>query len=485
MITVVGLGVEKGDLTEKGKQAILQAAKNGDKILVRTAFTHSYENVKELNVPHTCLDYVYENSRHFNALNKNLAKEVLQSGENAVYCVEGSAGEDNSVKELFKKTKGKVQIIGGVSKITALVEKAGFKSCSYTAVSAYELDEKACQGALSLPLIVYDVDDKTLACDVKITLGKLFGDETSCKYIGDGKVKKTAVYQLDRFKTYDYTTAFAIDALPLLKKTRFTIDDLKEIIVLLRDRKNGCPWDKVQTPQSIKMNAVEEAYELMDAIDSGDSEKIMEETGDVILQAVFHAVMQEERGEFDLTDAITALCDKLIFRHTHIFGKDLAKDEGSALNVWEANKMKEKHQTTYADSVNDVPKAFPAAMRAQKIGKRAAKAGLDFADTDEAVAALQTEIQEFLQARKTGNLDEIEKELGDVLFAAVNVGRKANCDCEKALKESADKFAKRFTLAEKYALEGGRDVTKLSAAEWDEYYRKAKAAIENGVESCD
>lgn len=482
MITVVGLGVEKGDLTNKGEQAILQAAQNGDKILVRTAFTRSYENVCALNVPHVCLDYVYENSRHFNALNKNLAKEVLKSGENAVYCVEGSAGEDNSVKELLKKTKGKLQIIGGVSKISALVEKAAFKGCSYTAVSAYELEEKASQGALVLPLIVYDVDDKTLACDVKLVLGKLFGDETPCKYICGDVVKKTSIYQLDRYKMYNYSTAFAIDELSLLQKTRFTMSDLKEIIVLLRDRKHGCPWDKVQTPQTIKMNAVEEAYELMDAIDADDSEKIMEETGDVILQAVFHAVMQEERGEFDLTDVITALCDKLIFRHTHIFGKDVAKDEGSALNVWEANKMKEKHQATFADSVNDVPKAFPAAMRAQKIGKRAAKAGLDFADTDEAVAALQAEITEFMQARKSGTPEQIEKELGDVLFAAVNVGRKANCDCEKALKESADKFAKRFTLAEKYALDEGMVVTKLSAAEWDVYYRKAKSAIENGEE---
>ena len=480
MITVVGLGVEKGDLTQKGKQAILQAAKSGETIFVRTAYTLSYENLQQLNVAHTCLDYVYESSRNFNALNKNLAKAVLQGSENAVYCVEGSAAEDNSVKELIKKTKGKLQLIGGVSKITALVEKAGFKGCSYTAVSAYELDEKARQGALSLPLIVYDVDDKTLACDVKLTLGKLFGDETPCKYVGGGQVKKTSIYKLDRYKTYDYTTAFAIDELSLLQKTRFTIDDLKEIIVLLRDRKKGCPWDKVQTPQTIKMNAVEEAYELMDAIDLDDGDKIMEETGDVILQAVFHAVMQEERGVFDLTDAITALCDKLIFRHTHIFGKDVAKDEGTALNVWEANKMKEKHQTTFADSVNDVPSAFPAAMRAQKMGKRAAKAGLDFANVDDAVAALRSEIEEFLQARKVGDQAEIEKELGDLLFAAVNVGRKANCDCEKALKESADKFAKRFTLAEKYALEGGRDVTKLTESEWDEYYCKAKQTLKDG-----
>ena len=484
MITVVGLGVEVGDLTKKGEQAILQAAQKGEKIFVRTAFTRSYENVKQLNVPHVCLDYVYESSRHFNSLNKNLAKAVLSGGENAVYCVEGSGSEDNSVKELLKKTKGKLRLIGGVSKITAFAEKANLKGCSYTAVSAYELEERARQGALSLPLIVYDVDDKTLACDVKLTLAKLFGDETPCKYIGGDVIKKTEIYKLDRYKTYDYATAFAIDELSLLQKTRFTIDDLKQIIVRLRDKKTGCPWDKVQTPQTIKMNAVEEAYELMDAIDLDDGEKIMEETGDVILQAIFHAVMQEERGVFDLTDAITALCDKLIFRHTHIFGKDVAKDEGAALNVWEANKMKEKHQTTFADSVNDVPSGFPAAMRAQKIGKRAAKAGLDFSCVDDAVAALKSELEEFLQARKTGNAEQIESELGDLLFAAINVGRKANCDCEKALKESADKFAKRFTLAEKYALDGGRDVTKLTESEWDEYYRQAKRALKDGENAC-
>ncbi len=477
MITVVGIGVEKGDLTEKGKQAILTAAKSGDKIIVRTAGTRSYENVTALAVDHICLDYVYENSRSFTTLNRTLAKEVLRYGDNTVYCVEGSAAEDNSVKELLKKVHGKVRLIGGVSKITALAEKANFKGCSYTAVSAYELEEKAQEGGLSLPLLVYDVDDKTLACDAKILLGRLFGDETKCKYVSGDTVKTTVIYKLDRYKRYDYTTAVCIEKLPLLKKTRFTIDDLYTIITMLRDKKKGCPWDKVQTPQSMKMNVVEEAYELMDAVDTEDPDKILEETGDVILQAVFYAVMFEERGQFDLTDAISSLCEKLIFRHTHIFGKDVAKDENSALSVWEKNKMQEKHQETFAQSVNDVPKAFPAAMRAQKIGKRAAKAGLDFASVHAAVQALQAEIDEFLQAKTNGDTQEIEKELGDVLFAAVNVGRKAGVDCEKALKESADKFAKRFTLAEKYALEAGMDVTKLSEVEWDVYYQQAKQAL--------
>jgi uncharacterized protein YabN with tetrapyrrole methylase and pyrophosphatase domain len=243
MITVIGLGVERGDISLRAKNLIEEKVKLGAPVLVRTGNTRSYQTVLDLGIPHTTLDSVYEKSRTFKTLSKNLAKAVLQGSENAVYCVEGSAAEDNSVKELIKKTKGKLQRIGGVSKITALVEKAGFKGCSYTAVSAYELDEKARQGALSLPLIVYDVDDKTLACDVKLTLGKLFGDETPCKYVGGNQVKKTSIYKLDRYKTYDYTTAFAIDELSLLEKTRFTIDDLKQIIVLLRDRKKGCPWD--------------------------------------------------------------------------------------------------------------------------------------------------------------------------------------------------------------------------------------------------
>ncbi|MBQ8405223.1 MAG: hypothetical protein IJX09_01100 [Clostridia bacterium] len=140
--------------------------------------------------------------------------------------------------------------------------------------------------------------------------------------------------------------------------------------------------------------------------------------------------------------------------------------------------MTGKHQVTYADSVNDVPKCFPAAMRAQKIGKRAAKAGLDFPSVEGAAEHLKTELEEFFAAYKSGNSVEAEKELGDVLFAAVNIGRKAGADCEKALKESAERFAKRFTLAEALALADGKIVTELSENEWDEYYKLAKKELQ-------
>lgn len=476
MITVIGLGVQKGDLTKRGEEVILEAAKMGKPILVRTANTASYQTVVELGVPHECLDCVYESSRNFATLTKNLAKAVAERGDDAVYLVDGAATEDNSVKALLKRKRGKIELIDGVSKTTALVRAAGFQGCSYTAISAYELTEKAQTGNLSLPLVVYDLDDQALASDTKLLLGNLFGEETLVKYICGGKAKKLSLFELDWQKKYDYTSAVAIEEIELLKKQRFTLNDLKEIVVCLR-RPDGCPWDRVQTNDSIKMSAVEEAYELVDAIDQNDDEKILEEAGDIVLQAVFHAVMKEETGAFDLTDVLTGICQKLITRHTHVFGEDKAKDGESALSVWEKNKMTEKHQTTFADSVNDVPKCFPAAMRAQKIGKRASKAGMDFRSAEDAATRLQEELKEFFEAYKAGDSAAAEKELGDVLFAAVNVGRKAGCDCEKALKESAERFAARFTKAEALALADGKIVTELSEEEWDEYYKTAKREL--------
>ncbi len=471
MITVIGLGVERGDLSKRGEELLQNGVKAGRNVVVRTANTRSYQTVLDLGIEHTTLDFVYEKSRNFATLAKNLAKAVVEQGEDSIYLVDGSATEDTSVKALLRSRK-KVEIVDGVSKVTALARLAEFNGCSYAAVSAYELENRE----LSLPVIVYDLDDKALASDCKLRLFELLGEEREVRFLQGGKSKKIPLYELDRQKNYDYATGVAVEEEDLLAKKRFTIGDLKEIVTRLR-APDGCPWDKVQTPESIKMAAVEEAYELVDAIDQEDDEKILEETGDLLLQVVFHALMKEETGAFSLADVTTGICQKLVSRNTHVFGQDKAGDEGSALSVWEKNKMTEKHQVTYADAVNDVPKCFPAALRAQKIGKRASKAGMDFAGVPEAIARLNEEIEEFVAAYREGNAEETEKELGDLLFSAVNIGRKAGCDCEKALKESAERFARRFTKAEALALVDGRVVTELSEEEWDEYYLRAKSQL--------
>lgn len=467
MITVVGLGVEEGDLTEKGRCAILSA----ERVVVRTAKAESYKNIAALGVEHTCLDAVYEKSRSYNTLYKNLAKAVADMGDGTVYCVDGAASEDNSVRALRTRMRGKITVIDGVSKISALVEKAGFAECSYQAVSAYELTETK----LSLPLVVYDMNDRQLAGDVKLALGDAFGEETRVKYINGGKVFSFPLYELDRQPRYDDTSAVAIEKIGLLDKKRFDLQDLKELVVRLR-RPDGCPWDKVQTPESIRMNVVEEAYELVDAIDSGEDDKVSEEAGDILLQAVFHAVMREERGSFNLTDVITGVCDKLITRHTHIFGKDKATDEGGALSVWEKNKMKEKHQDTFAAAVNDVPKVFPALLQAQKVAKRTEKGGWG-ASFESVRSELVEKLSELKAFYDKQDRQAVFETLGNALMCMAWLGRAVGTDCEEALLYAVKRAKNRYAEYEKAVLADGKDVNALTAEEWEKYYAQAKRSV--------
>lgn len=472
MITVVGLGAEAGDLTEKGRAAILEAKR----VLVRTAHARSYQSVVALGVAHETLDYIYESSRKYDTLNEKLAKTVASFGDGTVYCVDGAASEDNSVKALRKKLRGKLTIVDGVSRISAIATAAGFDGCSYTGVSAYEIAEAAASGLLRGDIVVYDIDDRALAGDVKLLLGDACGEETEVTYYIGGAGKKIPVYELDRQAAYDYSSAVAVREIPLLKKTRFTVEDLQKIIVLLR-QPDGCPWDRVQTSETIKMNAVEEAYELVDAIDSGDDDKVLEETGDILMQAVFHAVLKEECGAFDWTDVATGVCEKLITRHTHVFGKDGATDEASALGVWEKNKMTEKHQTTYASAVNDVPKVFPALLQAQKVAKRVEKGGWGFADLAEVENKLKEEYGELKEAYASGDQKAVKEELGDFLLAAAGLAREVGADAEEALLDAVRKLKKRFTAYENAVLADGKDVNALTQAEKEAYYQKIKAAL--------
>lgn len=482
MITVVGLGAEAGDLTEKGKEAILSAKR----VLVRTGHTRSYENVKKLGVPHETLDRVYESCRNYDTLNRKLAKAVAESGDGTVYCVDGAASEDNSVKALRRRLRGdkNLTVIDGVSRVSAAASKAGFSACSYTAVSAYEIEEAKRSGLLRGALVVYDVDDRDLAGDVKLALSDAYGEESTALCLIGDKRRKIRLYELDRQTEYGYSFCVAIENKPLTEKKRFTTEDLKELIVRLR-RPDGCPWDRVQTPESIRMNVIEEAYELFDAIESGDDGKVLEETGDILLQAVFHAVMREERGAFNLTDVTTAICEKLITRHTHVFGKDRATDENGALSVWEQNKMKEKRQETYSAAVNDVPECFPALMRAQKVAKRVEKGGWGYPDFESVESKLSEELSELKTAYERGEKESIREELGDVLMCAASLGRAAGADCEEALLDTVKKVQRRFTAFENAVLADGKDVNALTDEEWERYYLAAKksAKVKDGSES--
>ena len=465
MITIVGLGMEKNDLSLRGAEAI-RSAKT---VLLRTAQTASAESVKALGVPYASLDSVYEKSRNFDSLQKNIVAEVLRAAKegDVAYCVDGSLSEDAAARILCKR-KNDVVCVDGVSKAAYFAAKAG--CAQYTAMSAYD---RASYRRAALPLIVYDIDSAFLAGDLKLALSDLLGEESEVLFFHGGEGRKMPLYEIDRQGEYDYCTAIAALPVPLLRKKRFDYTDLEDLVRLLR-APGGCPWDRAQTNESIRSNMVEEAYELVDAIDSKDDDKIREETGDVLLQAAFHTVMKEELDAFDSSDVITELCSKLIFRHSHIFGEDKAQNEAEALSFWEKNKTVEKHQDTFSSAVLDVPKGFPALMRAQKVGKRAGKSGMDFASAEDAAAQIGKEVEEFLEAYRAGDAAHTAEELGDVLFAAVNAGRKAGVDCEFALKETVGKFVRRFVKTEELAKADGFALNELDAETLDRYYRRAK-----------
>jgi len=465
-ITLIGLGVCGGEITLSAKQAL----DNSDIILARTVCCPGCESLKGYAV--RTLDEVFKSSRNFDTLNKNLAKAVLTAAKegSVCYCVDGAVAEDEACKILLK-SRADVTVCEGVSKISHVKNLAKMRSSQVTALSAYEVRNlKSCRAA-----VVYDIDDEYAASEVKLVLSDLFGENTVCTYVNGDSVKKIPVYELDRQKEYSLSCAVAIEEGEFLKKERYDFADLVHMVEVLR-APGGCPWDRVQTDESIKSNAVEEAYELEDAIERGDDEGIMEETGDVLLQAAFHSVLKNEQGVFNATDAITGNVKKLIFRHSHIFGKDKASTDTEALGVWDKNKLKEKHMTTFGETVMAVPKNMPACMRAQKVGKRAAKSGMDFLSPVSASERMWEEVKELVAAMQKEDKAAVFDEAGDVLFSAVNTCRLAGVDCEEALRAATDKFANRFVVCEKLILADGKVMTDLDSEELDYYWIKAKNA---------
>ena len=218
-------------------------------------------------------------------------------------------------------------------------------------------------------------------------------------------------------------------------KAPYTAEQLLEILRILRDPENGCPWDKVQTHASIRKNFLEETCEALEAIDADDPQLMQEELGDVLMQVAFHAVIEEERGRFTFEDVCREVCEKLVFRHPNIFASSAAQNAG--INGWDALKNKEKGRTTLADELATVPATLPALMRAQKLQKRAAGHGLGQQDAAAAQHRLEAAVQDFATADAAAKQEAV----GRLLFAAVNAARLAGVDAEEALTFASKRFA--------------------------------------------
>lgn len=461
------MGITQGDLSVRAKAALDSA----EKIIARTSRGGAFASLGDKRVQY--LDELFLKSRNFDTLNKKLAAAVLSAAktEDVCYCVDGAVSEDEACKIILQR-HADCEVLEGTPKSAHAYSVARLKSAEYVAVSAYSVQNlKSCRAA-----VVYDVDDDYAAEMTKQKLTEIFGEESVCYFVRGDKAQKIKIFEIDRQKTYGYDCAVAVEESEFLKKDRYDFEDLQRMLKILR-APNGCPWDRAQTSESIKSNVVEEAYELADAIERGDIDGVEEETGDVLLQAAFHGVIAEERGDFNCGDALTRLVKKLIFRHSHIFGGDKAASDSEALGVWEKNKREEKGQATYSDSVLAVPKNFPACMRAQKVQKRAAKSGMDFLSVISAAERLTEELGELIEALIAEDKAAAFDEAGDVMFSAVNTCRLAGADSEEALRAATEKFVKRFCEWEKLILADGKKPEELNGLELDVYWQRAKDAL--------
>ncbi len=253
----------------------------------------------------------------------------------------------------------------------------------------------------------------------------------------------------------------------------YNFDEFMDIIVRLRG-KDGCPWDREQTHESLKPCLLEECYETFEAIDHKDNENLCEELGDILLQVALHSVIAEEQGEFDINKVISGVSEKMIRRHPHVFKKVAVKDSEEVIRNWEEIKKQEKSAKNIVEELKEVPKAFPSLLRAEKIQKKASKTGMDFTDCEQVLEKVYEELEELKESIKNGDKSNISEEFGDVLFTMINLSRFLQLNAENSLTNATNKFINRFVDVFALAESRGQDLCELSPVELDKLWREVK-----------
>lgn len=255
------------------------------------------------------------------------------------------------------------------------------------------------------------------------------------------------------------------------------LSDLAAIMDRLRE-KDGCPWDRRQTHESLKNYLIEETYEVVEAIESGDDATLKEELGDLLFQVIFHSRLAKEKGTFTIEDVLTEISEKMIRRHPHVFGADDSlKSSDEVLEKWEQIKQKEKKRDSILDGI---PASLPTLIRAKRIQERAARVGFDWPEAEEVWKKVEEEWEELQQARKNNDHENIREEMGDLLIALVNLGRFIDVDADDALKKSITKFVRRFGAIEKHFAGIGKDITTATLDEMEKIWEREREKEKTG-----
>lgn len=251
-----------------------------------------------------------------------------------------------------------------------------------------------------------------------------------------------------------------------------TIPAFERLVNIMNDLREKCPWDKKQTIETLRQLTIEETYELTDAITDGDWKGIKEELGDILLHIVFYAKIGTEKNEFTLDEVINGVCDKLVFRHPHIYAGVKVNDEEDVKRNWEKLKIKEGKKSV----LGGVPKSLPATVKAMRLQEKAKQVGFEWDNKEQVWEKVEEERAELFEAIASGNRNDMEDELGDLYFSLINFARFLQLDAENALERTNKKFIKRFTMMEEVASQSGRTLDEMTLLEMDDIWNRIKKA---------
>lgn len=458
---------------------------NAGTLLLRTAKHPCVEVLKTRGISFASFDHLYEQAENFGDLYREIAAAVVdqaRQGRDIVYAVPGSPLVAEKTVELIRALAEKedisLSIVPAMSFLEVLYTRLGVDPITgITIVDAADL--AALPPDLATGLVITQVYSRQVASNAKLTLMDYYGDEyqvTVVRNLGlpDEEITTIMLFELDRLAAIDHLTSVYVPARPARSKM-FSLDPVVDVMARLRSP-GGCVWDIEQTHLSLRRYIVEEVYEVLEAIELADGVKFCEELGDLLLQIVFHARIAEESGGFSMQDVIDAVTEKMVRRHPHVFGAITVRDAAEVVLNWEQIKKREKagERTGVLDGI---PIGLPSLMTAFKLQAKASKVGFDWDSIGpvwDKVAEELGELREAAALPPAVRTRRTEDELGDVLFAVVNLARFMGIDPETALSATNNKFRRRFNYIEARIKEQNRQWESLDLAELDALWEQAK-----------
>ena len=437
-ITIVGTGWSAGQLTLDAVSALT----GGAKVILHTGRSACAGWLEEKGVAYETLDALYESCEDFDEHAERAARAVMDAAREAEVVYGVFDVRDRSAVRITSLAEEEVRVIAGPPAEGALFSLAqGEIKC----VEASDWEDFRLTARENC--FIRELDSRELASEVKLRLMEVYPEEEMIWLMcgGDAPVS-VPLYEMDRGERYDHMTCALVPAQrDIMKLERYDMGCLEEIMRFLCSPQ-GCPWDRVQTHKTLRPYILEEAYEVIDAIDEGSPEHLYDELGDMLLQIALHAEIARKHGEFDMSDVTTAICEKMISRHSHVFGSDHAGNAEEVLGLWSKNKMKERGQATRADAMRDVTRALPATLRSAKVLKRAWEVGIGAKDPSEAIGDAMPRLE------KLGKLSKgdpgAEAVLGDALMYVCDAARQLGLDPELALNGAVSRFIGKFEKVE-------------------------------------